>query len=124
MDSISSKVPPWVGAPWEILNDWSTYIYDPMTKKYGLKTGLSQFDLHYHRMRKWSRVPTCPGLSPIIQKPGLIKIRPHLLRGTIPDDTFYQPMCDPIDGSPPGSPVPGILQARTLEWVAISFSNA
>ena len=33
-------------------------------------------------------------------------------------------VCDPIDGSPPGSPVPGILQARTLEWVAISFSNA
>ena len=33
-------------------------------------------------------------------------------------------LCDPIDGSPPGSPVPGILQARTLECVAISFSNA
>ena len=33
-------------------------------------------------------------------------------------------LCDPIDGSPPGSPVSGILQARTLEWVAISFSNA
>ena len=33
-------------------------------------------------------------------------------------------LCDPIDGSPPGSPVPGILQARTQEWVAISFSNA
>ena len=33
-------------------------------------------------------------------------------------------LCDLIDGSPPGSPVPGILQARTLEWVAISFSNA
>ena len=32
--------------------------------------------------------------------------------------------CDPIDGSPPGSPIPGILQARTLEWVAFSFSNA
>ena len=32
-------------------------------------------------------------------------------------------LCDPIDGSPPGSPVPEILQARTLEWVAISFSN-
>ena len=32
-------------------------------------------------------------------------------------------LCDPIDGSPPGSAVPGILQARTLEWVAISFSN-
>ena len=33
-------------------------------------------------------------------------------------------LCDPIDGSPPGSPVPGILQARALEWVTISFSNA
>ena len=33
-------------------------------------------------------------------------------------------LCDPIDGSPPGSAFPGILQARTLEWVAISFSNA
>ena len=33
-------------------------------------------------------------------------------------------LCDPIDCSPPGSPVPGILQARTLEWVAISFSSA
>ena len=33
-------------------------------------------------------------------------------------------LCNPIDGSPPGSPVPGILQARTLEWVTISFSNA
>jgi len=33
-------------------------------------------------------------------------------------------LCDPIDGSPPGSPIPGILQARTLEWVAIPFSNA
>jgi len=33
-------------------------------------------------------------------------------------------LCDPIDGSPPGSPVPGALQARTPEWVAISFSNA
>ena len=33
-------------------------------------------------------------------------------------------LCDPIDGSPPGSPVPGVLQARILEWIAISFSNA
>ena len=33
-------------------------------------------------------------------------------------------LCDTIDSSPPGSPIPGILQARTLEWVAISFSNA
>ena len=37
---------------------------------------------------------------------------------------LWPTLCDPIDGSPSGSPVPGILQARTLEWVAISFSNA
>ena len=37
---------------------------------------------------------------------------------------LWPTLCDAIDGSPPGSPVPGILQARTLEWVAISFSNA
>ena len=37
---------------------------------------------------------------------------------------LYPTLCDPIYGSPPGSPIPGILQARTLEWVAISFSNA
>ena len=37
---------------------------------------------------------------------------------------LFPTLCDPIDGSPPGSPVPGILQARTLEWVAIPFSNA
>ena len=36
----------------------------------------------------------------------------------------FPTVCDPIDGSLPGSPVPGILQARTLEWVAISFSSA
>ena len=37
---------------------------------------------------------------------------------------LYPTLCDSIDGSPPGSPVPEILQSRTLEWVAISFSNA
>ena len=36
----------------------------------------------------------------------------------------YPTLCDPIDNSPPGSPIPGILQARILEWVAISFFNA
>ena len=36
----------------------------------------------------------------------------------------YPTLCDLMDGSPPGSPIPGILQARVLEWVAISFSNA
>ena len=37
---------------------------------------------------------------------------------------LFLTLCDPIDSSPPGSPIPGVLQARTLEYVAISFSNA
>ena len=41
-----------------------------------------------------------------------------------PKSLHLMTLCDPIAGSPPGSPIPGILQARTLEWVAISFSNA
>ena len=50
-----------------------------------------------------------------------------LLKGYAATAKSLQPcptLCDPTDGSPPGSPVSGILQARTLEWVAISFSNA
>ena len=47
------------------------------------------------------------------------------INNNVPKSLQSRPtLCDPIDGSPPGSPVPGILQARTLEWVAISFSNA
>ena len=50
-------------------------------------------------------------------------------KGTFHSTTVKSPqscltLCDPIDGSPPGCPIPGILQARTLEWVAIAFSNA
>ena len=48
----------------------------------------------------------------------------HSLIGTAKSLQSCPTLCDPIDGSPPGSPVPGVLQARTLEWVAISFSNA
>ena len=68
MGSASSKVPPQPGRPLgKILNDWSTYSYDPMTKKNGLKMDLLQLDLYCHRMGKWTEVPLCPGLSPIIE---------------------------------------------------------
>ena len=69
-----------------------------------------------------------PGLSTLVLPPFLISKR-ELLIIMIPAAAakslqLCPTLCDPIDGSPPGSPVPGILQARTLEWVAISFSNA
>ena len=57
------------------------------------------------------------------------QILPHPLMSLVPAAAAKSlqscpTLCDPIDSSPPGSPIPGILQARTLEWVAISFSNA
>ena len=51
-------------------------------------------------------------------------ISPHYAAAAAKSLQSCPTLCDPIDGSPPGSPVPGILQARTLEWVAMSFSNA
>ena len=52
-------------------------------------------------------------------------LNPQVLRAAAAKSLQSCPtLCDPIDRSPPGSPTPGILQARTLEWVAISFSNA
>ena len=55
---------------------------------------------------------------------GSVKQKSRVLLLLLSPLQSYPTLCDPIDGSPPGSPVPGILQARTLEWVAISFSNA
>ena len=57
----------------------------------------------------------------------LINILYSLFQNTAAAAKLHQScptLCDPVNGSPPRSPVPGILQARTLEWVAISFSNA
>ena len=48
----------------------------------------------------------------------------HLSAATAKSLQSCPTLCDPVDGSPPGSPVPGILQVRTLEWVAIFFSSA
>ena len=73
-------------------------------------------------------------LSPFSPPNGDRRVDPPALSGRlpgllgIPQDAAKSlqscpTLCDPIDGSPPGSPVPGILQARTLEWVAISFSR-
>ena len=64
---------------------------------------------HLHAQLSWGRVAT--------GKKSLASTRIGPLQS-------FPTLCDPIDGSPPGSAVPGILQARTLEWVAISFSNA
>ena len=65
-----------------------------------------------------------------VKPPTLFDHVPHMERAVPSDSAAAKSLqscltlCDPIDGSPPGSPVPGILQARTLERAAISFSNA
>ena len=53
----------------------------------------------------------------------LLRYTPHIINAAKSLQSCPT-LCDPVDGSPPGFPIPGILQARTLEWVAISFSNA
>ena len=77
----------------------------------------------------WSGFPfPSPGDLP---NPGNVTVSPALAGGPLTTEPpiaakslqSCPTLCDPTDGSPPGSPVPGILQARTLEWVAISFSN-
>ena len=87
----------------------------------------------FSRQEYWSGLP-CPPPPADIPDPG---IKPTSLMSPELAGRFFTTaataakslqscltLCDPIDGSPPGSTVPGILQARTLEWVAISFSNA
>ena len=64
---------------------------------------------------------TEPG-SPALQADSLLSEPPTVAAAKLLQSCLT--LCDPIDGSPPGFPVPEILQARTLEWVAISFSNA
>ena len=67
--------------------------------------------------------PTSPG-SPVLQVTSLPLGKIAAAAAAAKSRQSCPTLCDPIDGSPLGSPVPGILQARTLEWVAISFSKA
>ena len=94
--------------------------------------------MEFSRQEYWSGLPfPFPGDLP---DSGIEPRSPALQAAALPSEILYclvaaaaaaakllqscPTLCNPMDGSPPGSPVPGILQARTLEWVAISFSNA
>ena len=86
----------------------------------------------FSRQEYWSGLPFPPPGD--LPDPGTEPVSPALQADSLPTEppaaaaakSFQScpTLCDPIDGSPPGSAVPGILQARTLEWVAISFSSA
>ena len=85
--------------------------------------GFSVHGILQGRILEWVAIPP-PGDLP---DPGMEPkslMSPVLAAATAKSHQSCPSLCDPIDGSPPGSSVPGILQARTLEWVAISFSNA
>ena len=99
-------------------------------------TGVWQapLSMEFSRQEYWSGLPfPSPGYLP---DPGIKSCLPELQADSLLSEPPGNPnqsakslqscptLCDPIDGSPPGSPVPGILQARTLDWVAISSSNA
>ena len=108
---------------------WETLFATPCTAAY-----LDPPSMGFSRQEYWSGLlfPS-PGDPPI---PGIEPGFPHVVgrrftvwatgkwAATAKSLQSCPTLCDPIDRSPPGSPVPGILQARTLEWVAISFSSA
>ena len=85
----------------------------------------TSLSMGFSRQEYWSGLPfpptgdlPNPGIAPASPKSPVLAAAAAKLLQSCPT------LCNPIDGSPPGSPVPGILQARTLEWVAISFFNA
>ena len=79
------------------------------------------FDAGHRLSGRWASV--VPSLVPAFVAPGLSFPKAHA-PAAAESLQSWPTLCDPTDGSPPGSPVPGILQARTLEWVAIAFSSA
>ena len=102
----------------------------------------TSLSMGFSRQEYWNGLPCPPpgDLPSPRMEPKPLKSNLHWQAGSLPLEPTGKPenmhaaaakslqlcptLCDTIDGSPPGSPVPGILQARTLEWVAISFSNA
>ena len=96
-------------------DEWISKLWYIYTMKYYLAIIKNTFESFLMRWMK---------LEPIIQSEVSQKKNTNI--GSVQFSSVTQScptLCDPIDSSPPGSPVPGILQARTLEWVAISFSN-
>ena len=89
--------------------------------------------MEFSRQECWSGLPfpspghlPNPGIEsePLALVGGFLTTEPPAAAAKSLQSTQCPTLCDPIDGNPPASPVPGILQARTLEWVAPSFSNA
>ena len=89
------------------------------------------FSMSQQILAIWSLVPVSSKFSLYVYKflvhvllNPVLKDFEHYLAAAAKSLESCPTLCDPIDGSPPGSPIPGILQARTLEWVAVSFPNA
>ena len=83
--------------------------------------------IDFSRQEHWSRLPSIWFNKHLINACSIWSIQvynPAAIAAAAKSLQSCPTLCNPIDGSPPGSPIPGIPQARTLEWVAISFSNA
>ena len=88
-----------------------SFLAFPLLNQVQEKVDPSKTDFLWHR--GWMTYTVSP-----------LHMNPQVVTATAKSLQSCLTLCDPKDGSPPGSPVPGILQARTLEWVSISFSNA
>ena len=105
---------------WPDLEEQKTFVsketnYEISTWKFLSKTGSDNWQILFYYLLQWKRIHfVCWHI--LCQRNNATAAAKSL--------QSCLTLCHPIDGSPPGSPVPGILQARILEWIAISFSNA
>ena len=101
---------------------WPHGLYSPCNSP-GQNTGVGNFSLFQGIFPSQGSNPGLPDCKQILYQLSH-KGNPRILAAAAKSRQSCLTLCNPIDSSPPGSPIPGILQARTLEWVAISFSNA
>ena len=113
--AFSNELVPWIRWP----KYWSFNFSINPSNEY---SGLISFRIDSLQSKGLSRVFS----NTTVQKHQFFSAQPSLWSNAAAAKSLqsYPTLCNPIDRTPPGSPVPGILQARTLEWVAISFSNA
>ena len=106
------------GQPYCIPGPWTSTVQQEVSKS--SSAAPHPFHHSHYLLNHAPPCPVCGKLSSMNLVPGAKKV----WTATAKSLQSCLTLCNPMDGSPPGSSVPGILQARTLEWVAISFSNA
>ena len=109
---------------WHKIKDYIPKVLVLLFVELGLVNFISNLKMHFAYFIVKLLIYSFPGSSVFLREPSPLLYVPSVAAAAAKSLQSCPTLWDPIDGSPPGSPVPGILQARTLEWVAFSFSDA